>query len=143
MIIFGRWKQFKKLFWPVEKLHCDNCNNDDYFLLERISTWFTLFFIPIFPYEVVYFFYCPVCQHWFKITAQQAKGLIPLAETNNDFLQWKIDEETYHQLIAQIWDSWEHKEVQTLENKDTKKCPHCDGDVLEVAKKCKHCHQWI
>ncbi len=26
---------------------------------------------------------------------------------------------------------------------ETKKCPHCGGEILAVAKKCKHCGEWI
>ena len=25
----------------------------------------------------------------------------------------------------------------------TKKCPHCGGEILAVAKKCKHCGTWL
>ncbi|MCF0186724.1 MAG: hypothetical protein HUJ98_09600 [Bacteroidaceae bacterium] len=27
--------------------------------------------------------------------------------------------------------------------KTTKKCPYCGGEILEVAKKCKHCGRWL
>lgn len=27
--------------------------------------------------------------------------------------------------------------------KDTKHCPHCGGEILAVAKKCKHCGEWL
>ena len=26
---------------------------------------------------------------------------------------------------------------------ETKKCPHCGGEILAVAKKCKHCGEWL
>ena len=26
---------------------------------------------------------------------------------------------------------------------ETKICPHCGGEILAVAKKCKHCGQWL
>ena len=26
---------------------------------------------------------------------------------------------------------------------ETKICPHCGGEILVVAKKCKHCRQWL
>ena len=26
---------------------------------------------------------------------------------------------------------------------DTKKCPYCDEEILAVAKKCKHCGEWL
>jgi len=30
-----------------------------------------------------------------------------------------------------------------MENKATKKCPHCGKEILSVAKKCKYCGEWI
>ena len=30
-----------------------------------------------------------------------------------------------------------------METKETKKCPHCGGEILAVATKCKHCRKWL
>lgn len=144
MIIFGRGKQFRKMFWPVEKLHCSHCNNDVVFWLERISTWFTLFFIPIFPYEVIYFFSCPVCKYGVKLSYAQAKDLIPLAEINNELVQWKISDELHSHKLENLSISQENTLKRAVSDKKTlKKCPHCNEDILHIAKKCKHCMEWL
>lgn len=30
-----------------------------------------------------------------------------------------------------------------MESKDTKNCPYCGEEILAVAKKCKHCGEWL
>lgn len=60
-VIWGN-RTFRKIVaqTPV-KYTCGNCNNVHPFVVMKISKWFTLFFIPIFPYDVKYFEMCPVC----------------------------------------------------------------------------------
>ena len=61
--IFGWGRQLKKKFGPVFKKMCSHCHNEDYWIFLRISTWFTLFFIPVIPYSWKYFLACPICEY--------------------------------------------------------------------------------
>jgi hypothetical protein len=49
--IFGWNHQEIKQLGPVEQHNCKNCTNVEYWRLDKVSRYFTLFFIPIFPHD--------------------------------------------------------------------------------------------
>ena len=55
MIIFGWNFQTIKQIGFVFKKVCEHCNNEEYWVLTRTITWFTLFFIPVIPYSFKFF----------------------------------------------------------------------------------------
>ncbi len=143
MVIFGRWRQFRKIIWPVYKFLCKHCHNENYFYLQRITTWFTLFFIPIFPYERYYFLYCPTCNYWVKLNEEEAQKMIPIAKLNSALNDWTLTQQEYESSMKMLSD-WSREDKKELtadmqNNKEFKKCPLCWKDVKTVAKKCKHC----
>jgi len=42
---------------------CPRCNNTVYMNLTKITKWFTLFFIPVFPYDTKFIITCPACPY--------------------------------------------------------------------------------
>ena len=40
-------------------------------------TWFTLFFIPVIPYEIKFFLTCPICQYGINRDTAQFHELKP------------------------------------------------------------------
>ncbi len=74
---------FKKVMAATGPYTCMNCNNGSLFQVLRTMTWFTLFWIPIFPYSTKYFHVCPICGQAAKITKQQAQELIAQAQAQN------------------------------------------------------------
>ena len=50
---------------------CNYCNSTHMWQLCKNRTWFTLFFIPIIPYNTHYSISCPNCNSYIEITAQQ------------------------------------------------------------------------
>jgi len=89
-----------KSFGPTFKHHCNHCDNDIFLELYKISTWFTLFFIPIFPYETYYHLICPICKYSFELDKAKFKELKPLAELNMSFINGLISEGEYNQITA-------------------------------------------
>lgn len=63
MFIIWGTRQFQKLMGYARQYTCRNCGNVSAWQVIRTMRWFTLFFIPIFPFSVKYFVLCPVCQH--------------------------------------------------------------------------------
>jgi hypothetical protein len=79
-IIFGwshtRLKEFGALIMRM----CEHCHNEAAWHLVSRSVWFTLFFIPVFPYERDHFLICPVCRTGLQLTDEQFAGLKAMAE---------------------------------------------------------------
>jgi len=66
-IVFGWGHQSRKDFGATLELNCPNCNNDSWWHLSQYKAWFTLFFIPIIPYESKYFMHCNICSSGIEI----------------------------------------------------------------------------
>ena len=77
--IFGWGRTTIKYFGKVMPLKCGKCNNIQYWNLIRKRKWFTLFFIPVIPYENNYYLICPICNNGillFNDQVEKAKQLI-------------------------------------------------------------------
>lgn len=59
--IFGFGRKMVKRFGRLGGEKCQRCNNITQKELIKITTWFTLFFIPIIPYKTQYVIGCPIC----------------------------------------------------------------------------------
>lgn len=95
MIIFGWGYQTIKNIGPAFKRLCSHCNNEQYWNLNRIITWFTLFFIPLIPYKVQNHLSCPVCQYGLSLTLDQISKIKPLAELNKQLMEGTITGDEY------------------------------------------------
>jgi hypothetical protein len=94
--IFGWGRQKIKNHGVTFKNVCSCCHNEDYWQLAKITTWFTLFFIPVIPYENKYFLFCPVCEKGVYIKSDKYNELRILAEANSDLIAGKITEIEYN-----------------------------------------------
>jgi predicted nucleic-acid-binding Zn-ribbon protein len=146
MIIFGWWRRITRNIWPTQRIKCSHCGNENFFYLKVVTTWFTLFFIPIFPYERYHFLYCPTCEYWIKIDSEQVHTLKPIAKLNQRLVDWEITQEEYSQWLKDL--SWERKEIieeiESIEDiQEIKQCPYCWWEIKAVAKKCRHCKKWL
>lgn len=61
MIIFGFGHRIVAKYGFVAKQQCCRCGNTVSREIQRHRLWFTLFFIPIFPYQTRYLIVCPIC----------------------------------------------------------------------------------
>lgn len=71
MIIFGWGHRTAKNFGPVRRISCGNCNNETNWHLQKLTTWFTLFFIPVIPYRMDYLLVCPICRCCVEIKKEE------------------------------------------------------------------------
>jgi hypothetical protein len=42
--------------------YCFHCHNTSRWLLSKVTTWFSLFFIPVIPVKTEYGEMCPICK---------------------------------------------------------------------------------
>ena len=62
-LIFGFGHQTNNTSQLKEFQHCYHCNNNVQWVLNKRTSWFTLFFIPIFPFKISYELFCPICRN--------------------------------------------------------------------------------
>lgn len=147
MLIFGWGRQTIKSFGPTFRQPCSHCNNDEYWVLTRIMTWFTLFFIPVFPYSIKYFLSCPICQYGLTLDNEQTEKIKPLAQANQLLIDGKITEAEYKTQMNQLGggtstpveaDVVEQKELGSG-NDDINFCSECGTKATKEIKFCENC----
>lgn len=71
--LFGWGHTSKKILDETPVQICEHCHADNLYLT-KLTTWFTLFFIPIIPYEKEYYILCPNCDSGFELEGEQYKA---------------------------------------------------------------------
>lgn len=74
-IIFGWGRRTIRVLGFTAARLCANCRNTSQWQVIKVTRWFTLFFIPVIPYESRYVAMCPVCSRGIQIDAQAAQNL--------------------------------------------------------------------
>jgi hypothetical protein len=83
VIIFGWGRRTFHHAGAVLFQRCPHCSNTGWFYLVTVRRWFTLFFIPVIPYEHHHMLLCPTCNRGVRLAGaelKRAKSLIQLAE---------------------------------------------------------------
>ncbi len=95
-MVFGWGKKTHKDFGATLQVKCRNCNNQGFFYLHSIKTWFTVWWdiIPVIPYKVEYFLYCKRCLYGIELKDSQ---IIEEAKQLNKAK--KISEAQYHTIL--------------------------------------------
>jgi hypothetical protein len=136
MVIFGWGFQTFKTIGVVFKRFCNHCKNEEFWVLNRTMTWFTLFFIPVFPYSTKYFLNCPVCQYGLTLEGEALEEMIRLAENNQLLIDGHISAEEHQRRLSVDVQEIKNEEKNLLENKE--KLVYCSGCGQEV-KFCGNC----
>ncbi len=147
MIIFGWGRQTIKQIGVTFKQICGHCKNEEYWVLSRIITWFTLFFIPVIPYSIKYFLSCPVCQYGLNLNQKQVDDIKPLAEINQMLLNGEITENDYQIRINQLnkEETNETTKIEITENNpllsdsNLNYCSNCGTNITKELKFCGNC----
>ena len=92
-VIFGWNHQKITNYGAVEQHKCQNCHNTEFWQLDKISKYFTIFFIPIIPHGNDYWFHCPTCNYGVELDKSEFENYKSIAEINSAFLEEMITEE--------------------------------------------------
>ncbi len=147
MVIFGWGRQTIRQIGVLFKQLCNHCHNEEYWILTKITTWFTLFFIPVFPYSVKYFLSCPVCKYGLTLDQKEIELFKPIAETNQLLVEGKITQEEYQARITQLHNgSPDRVQVEAAETRaltgggaNFSYCANCGTTVTKELKFCGNC----
>jgi len=60
-LIIGFGNQTSKEYGVMPEQLCGRCRNQTARPLTKVTSWFTLFFIPLIPYKSKYMLVCPIC----------------------------------------------------------------------------------
>lgn len=102
-IIFGWDHQKITNYGAVEQHQCQNCHNTEFWHLDKISRFFTFFFIPIFPHGSDYWFHCPTCNYGVNLDKSEFENYKSIAEINTSFLEKTITEEERVKQLGEIY----------------------------------------
>ena len=84
--IFGWGTQTKKILDEINFNVCNHCHKEN-FKLTKVTSWATLFFIPIIPYEQKYYILCPNCDFGYEIDEDKAEKMIEATDKETDKLK--------------------------------------------------------
>lgn len=93
--LFGWGHQTRKDYGPTLPITCPNCHNQCYWHLLHVRVWFTLFFIPVIPYESKHYLLCEVCSRGMELDHEQISKAKELNQATAAFLSKTITEEAY------------------------------------------------
>ena len=82
--IFGFGKTTTRTVGVVGKVRCSNCSNVREWDYKKVTTWFTLFFIPIIPYKVIYVKECPICNAAFIVDKNETVDHSNMFQSDHD-----------------------------------------------------------
>ncbi len=100
-IIFGWNHETRKNYGPTREIICPNCSNKTYLDLLQTKLWFTLFFIPIFPYKSKHYLICKICSRGLELTDEQVDKALKLNNATGLYLKETINKEQYTKALAE------------------------------------------
>jgi hypothetical protein len=69
--VFGWGRQTNKDLGPTLPVMCPNCKNEGFWHYHQSQLWFTLFFLPVFPYQSKHLRLCEVCSRGVELTGDK------------------------------------------------------------------------
>lgn len=87
IIIWGSRVMDKTLGYSGIRYQCSNCNNASQYRIFRRRKWFTLFWIPIFPFSSEYYICCPICNFGQKISKEEAEKQLAMTSQEQSVTQ--------------------------------------------------------
>ncbi len=101
-VIYGLNKEDINYYGGVEVNYCNNCKENSEWELNKISHYFTLFFIHLFPHSNYYWLHCPICKVGLKLYKKDAKDYVEISKIKLQYLKKEISCNQYEIEINKI-----------------------------------------
>jgi hypothetical protein len=96
LFIFGWGRTTVNDRGPLVFLKCNVCSNEKYWHHLTVRKWFSLFFIPVVPYENNNLLLCPVCQRGMvELSNEMHQQALELGPVTASYLKNEITEDQY------------------------------------------------
>lgn len=102
IFIFGWGDRKVKCYGATEEYQCSRCNNRTFWQLYSVSSWVTLFFVPLFRLKKEYFEQCEICQNSRKIDSEEVDRYIELTELNRRASSTNMTESDYQKEKSEL-----------------------------------------
>jgi len=135
--IFGWGRATNSDLGPTLPIVCPNCRNDTVWHLHEHKKWFTLFFLPIFPYESNHLFLCPICSRGIELAGERLDHALRLNSEAKSHVAGAISDTEFKALLG----ATPSAALRASDPTPVARCPGCgfnahNGNVAV----CPQCH---
>jgi hypothetical protein len=113
VIIFGFRGKLKDQGEAVPAV-CPRCHNGTFFHFMSRQRWFTLFFIPVFPYSSKHYIVCPVCSFSVALDAAGRERAGRMMQLTSQWRAGALSEEAYRAQVEAFTQGVMQGSVQAL-----------------------------
>lgn len=100
-ILFGWGHRTTKDHGPTLPINCPNCHNQTYWRYKHVRTWFTLFFIPVIPYDNDHYLLCDICQQGIVLKEEERERAKILAGYTGLYINRQMSEPEYTARVSE------------------------------------------
>ena len=112
-IIWGSRSMDKTLGETQRTYQCQHCNNASRYRVFRRRNWFTLFWIPIFPFSSKYFVTCPICNFGSQLKKDAAMELLMVESEMQQQIQSEAEAQQTETAEAQQTETPQIQQAET------------------------------
>jgi hypothetical protein len=101
-VIFGWGHKTYRDYGPAKAHNCEENGSVEYYHLARRTQWFTIFFIPVFPYRTETILICPLCKLGERVGQKKFAHLRRLVEVHKAWLEGRITDSEHEFKVQQL-----------------------------------------
>jgi hypothetical protein len=99
LFVFGRGKRTHTDHVPTFAITCPNCHNQTHWRYQHHRNWFTLFFIPLIPYESEHYLLCDMCKQGITLENGEREHAKILAGYSKQYLEQQMSKAEYESRV--------------------------------------------